>query len=129
LAISHSQYHKHGAYLLTYSDLPGFSQEEQFQLAFLVRCHRRKLSGDIINELPDESREKLLSLAIILRISVVLNRNRLPEQITGFQIDSENGNIHITFSEGWLEKHPLTEADLATETGYLKGINISLSYE
>ena len=129
LAISHSQYHKHGAYLLTYSDLPGFSQEEQFQLAFLVRCHRRKLSGDIINELPDESREKLLSLAIILRISVVLNRNRLPEQITDFQIDSENGNIHITFSEGWLEKHPLTEADLATEAGYLKDINISLPFE
>ena len=42
LAISHSQFHRHGAYLLEHSDLAGFSRPEQRLLAFLVRAHRRK---------------------------------------------------------------------------------------
>ncbi|MEO6697727.1 MAG: exopolyphosphatase, partial [Gammaproteobacteria bacterium] len=29
LAVSHSQYHKHGAYLVEHSDMPGFSRQEQ----------------------------------------------------------------------------------------------------
>ena len=33
LAISHSSYHKHGAYLLQFSDVAGFSQAEQERLA------------------------------------------------------------------------------------------------
>lgn len=36
LAISHSQFHRHGAYLIEYSDLTGFSRPEQQALAFLV---------------------------------------------------------------------------------------------
>ena len=38
LDVSHSHYHKHGAYLLEHADMPGFPQEEQRILA----CHRRR---------------------------------------------------------------------------------------
>jgi len=47
LAIAHSGYHKHGAYLLDYADLPGFSFEEQDWMSVLVRCHRKKISSKL----------------------------------------------------------------------------------
>ena len=34
--ISHSQYHKHGGYLLNNMDLPGFSRSDQSQLAAVL---------------------------------------------------------------------------------------------
>ncbi len=46
LAISHSGYHRHGAYLLQHSDIAGFSQVDQNHLSHLVAHHRRKLRAD-----------------------------------------------------------------------------------
>ena len=41
MAVSHSQYHKHGGYLLANFDMPGFARGEQRRLAALVRSHRK----------------------------------------------------------------------------------------
>src|SRR5690606_28847693 len=46
LAIAHSQYQVHGAYVLQHSDIAGFSVPEQRMLAALVRTHRRKVPKD-----------------------------------------------------------------------------------
>jgi exopolyphosphatase/guanosine-5'-triphosphate,3'-diphosphate pyrophosphatase len=43
LSISWSGYHKHGAYLVSNSDMPGFSRQEQALLAALILGHRRNL--------------------------------------------------------------------------------------
>jgi exopolyphosphatase/guanosine-5'-triphosphate,3'-diphosphate pyrophosphatase len=43
ISVAHSSYHKHGAYILTYADMPGFSKKDQARLAFLVLGHRGKL--------------------------------------------------------------------------------------
>src|SRR5205085_3214268 len=40
--ISHSDYHKHGAYILDNADAPGFSQHELHRLAQLALGHRGK---------------------------------------------------------------------------------------
>ena len=50
LDVSHSQYQKHGAYLLEYADMPGFPREEQRLLACLVGAHRRKIDLDTCEE-------------------------------------------------------------------------------
>ena len=47
LDVSHSHYHKHGAYLLEHADMPGFPQEEQRILAAVVGAHRRKVQRAI----------------------------------------------------------------------------------
>jgi exopolyphosphatase/guanosine-5'-triphosphate,3'-diphosphate pyrophosphatase len=41
--ISHSDYHKHGAYILDNADAPGFAQPELHRLSLLVLGHRGKL--------------------------------------------------------------------------------------
>ena len=42
LAVAHSSFHKHGAYLVANSDLSGFSRQQQLVLAALIRGHRRR---------------------------------------------------------------------------------------
>ena len=41
LAINYSGIHKHSAYILQNTDLPGFNQDDQALLAALVRFHRK----------------------------------------------------------------------------------------
>ena len=53
LAIAHSQYHVHGAYVLEHSDISGFSQQEQRVLAALVRTHRRGIPKSAFDAIPD----------------------------------------------------------------------------
>lgn len=43
ISVAHNAYHKHGAYVLTYADMPGFSKKDQARLAMLVLGHRGKL--------------------------------------------------------------------------------------
>ena len=43
LAVTHSRYQQHSAYLLRHSELPGFSSREQSLLSRIVLSHRRKI--------------------------------------------------------------------------------------
>jgi len=128
LAIAHNQYHKHGGYLLNNSDLPGFSREEQSLLAFLVRCHRRKIAPEELQTLSDDIQQKALRLCIILRLAVVLNRGRSQNALPEFQLTADDGNIQIKFPDNWLSEHPLTGADLKTEADYLASIKTTLIF-
>ena len=65
--IAHTHYHRHGGYLLAHMDMPGFSWPDQFQLASLVRSHRRKF--------PVET-EPLLAHKQILRPGRAASRGR-----------------------------------------------------
>jgi exopolyphosphatase len=128
LAIAHNQYHKHGGYLLNNSELPGFSREEQSVLAFLVRCHRRKISLEELQALPEDIQQKTLWLCIILRLAVVLNRGRSINDLPDFHLSTMEDGIRIKFPEGWLSGHPLTEADLNTEAEFLASIKMTLTF-
>ncbi len=82
LTISHSQYHKHGAYLLRYSDLPGFSQPFQKDLATLVRGgHRRKFSAAVFEGIePEDKPPRLTYLCVLVRLAVLIQHPRNLEE-------------------------------------------------
>jgi exopolyphosphatase / guanosine-5'-triphosphate,3'-diphosphate pyrophosphatase len=124
--VSHSQYHKHGAYLLANMDMPGFARGEQRRLAALVRSHRRKVPLEEILAFDDETNVRLLRICVMLRLAVVLHRRRnetpLPE--LHFSVDEEQ--VKLKFPEQWLEQHALTQADLLSEADYLRQANLRL---
>jgi exopolyphosphatase/guanosine-5'-triphosphate,3'-diphosphate pyrophosphatase len=126
LTISHSQYHKHGAYLLEYSDLPGFSKQVQKALAVLVRCHRRKISPLVFEGYSEEELEPLLRLCVLLRLAVILQHGRVGEIPESLKLRAEKRNVDIHFDEQWLQAHPLTLADLAAEAEYLLKMGVTL---
>ena len=125
-AVSYSGYHKHGAYLVAHSDLPGFSTDDQLLLAALVASHRRKLSLDPFKELRAVSPDQALRLCLLLRLAVLVNRGRSPRPLPLFKLEADKNKLMLNFPEGWLEEHPLARADLEEETGLLKKVDFQL---
>ena len=128
LDIAHSEYHKHGAYILRHADLPGFSRQEQAEVAVLVHVHRRKLDLRRFDDLPRNHRSSLILLAILLRIAVLLHRGRQDVDLAGVDVEVGDGWLRLVFVGEWLDEHPLTRADLAREKAYLKTIGVELHF-
>lgn len=126
LTISHSQYHKHGAYLLRYSDLPGFTQQFQKDLATLVRGHRRKFSPAIFEGVEPEDIPRLRYLCVLVRLAVLLQHPRNLEAPPEFTLTAKQDALALTFPDGWLDDRPLTLADLENERDYLAKQNFTL---
>ena len=121
LDVSHSQYHKHGAYLLEHADLPGFAREEQRLLAFLVGGHRRKLVVGRAQELVPPWDGRAPRLALLLRLAFLLNRARSGRAQPALRLSVRGRQLLLRFPRGWLRAHPLTVVDLEQEAEYLKG--------
>ena len=128
LGIAHSQYHKHGAYVLEHADLPGFSRQEQQLLAVLVRSHRGKFPVSVFKALPQRWIKKMQRLAVLLRLAVVLHRSRSPVPLPELALQADKRALTVGFPAGWLDAHPLTRADLDREASYLKVIDFELQY-
>ena len=126
LDLSHSQYHKHGEYIVRHSDLGGFTREEQQVLATLVRAHRRKFPRNLFRELPEEWQQSSTRLAVLLRLAVGLHRARSDEPLPPLSFGASDRKLTMGFPAGWLEDNPLVEADLNEEAGYLEAAGFQL---
>ena len=121
--IAHSQYHRHGGYLLDNMDLPGFSRSEQHNLSMIVRSHRRKFPIDELRGSPG-----LIALCVLLRMAVVLHRGRTDNALPAFWVTpTGEGDIRVTFPRKWLAAHPLTKLDLEQESEYLSVVPLKLT--
>jgi exopolyphosphatase/guanosine-5'-triphosphate,3'-diphosphate pyrophosphatase len=120
LDVSHSHYHKHGAYLLANADMPGFPQEEQRILSAVVGAHRRKVSVDSLQELTPPWHIKAEYLIVLLRLAVLLHRGRSATALPKLELQAKGRSLEIAFPKGWLDAHPLTATDLENEIEYLK---------
>ena len=63
---------------------------------------------------------------ILLRLALVFNRGRSEQTDTYVKLAVTRKGLQLTLPEGWLNEHPLTEADLKQEKHYLKAINVRL---
>jgi len=129
MGVAHTQYHKHGAYILENSDLLGFTQAEQTALALLVRYHRRKIEHETFDDLPEEQAHRLAHILSILRLSALLHRGRYDEPLDDISIDIKKDQITVQAPQTWLDEHPLTYAELISEAERLTHINIKLKAE
>ena len=128
LQISHGAYHKHGAYILTHADLPGFSRTEQSLLAALVLNHRQKLRTSSFAGLVARAQKPGLRLCVLLRLAVLLHRGQTDEQVPEISMQVDTSAITLGFPENWLEQHSLTKADLHKERQFLRDAGFSLRF-
>ena len=129
LAISRSKYQKHSAYILKYSDLPGFSEEERQYLSMLVFFHRKRIVKETFKSLSKEKRKFCKRLVIILRLAVLLHRSRDNDETIAFNLGVNKKRITLSFGSDWLSKHPLTSASLVNEVSYLAAMNYLLKFK
>lgn len=126
LAVSYTRNHRHGAYLLQYADMPGFSRDDQNLLATIVRGHRRKVPRDLLQRLAPPRRESARRLTAILRLAVLLNRSRVARGHPPVRLEVSGKKMRLAFQEGFLEEHPLTVADLEGEAHDLEALGLVL---
>lgn len=128
LTIAHAGYHKHGAYLAQNSDMPGFSFQAQQILATLIRSHRQKFPVTDFSNLPEQHINATRYLAFILRIAVILHRNRENIDIPELEILVTENSMRMNFPVNWFEDHKLTHADLEQEQLHLVDTNLALEF-
>jgi exopolyphosphatase/guanosine-5'-triphosphate,3'-diphosphate pyrophosphatase len=103
--ISHSDYNKHGAYILDNADAMGFSLSEMHCLGLLVLGQRgklRKVEGHLLNE--------LFSLQLMcLRLAIILCHARGEPDLSGMQFQRASKDprcIELRCRQGWAEAFP-----------------------
>lgn len=77
--ISHDQHHKHSYYIITHSDMPGFTNDEAEIIGIIARYHRKshpKKKHIEFTQLPFKKQEMVKVLAGILRLSEGIDRRR-----------------------------------------------------
>lgn len=114
LSISHNNYPQHSGYIIEQSDMPGFSRELQNTLGLMARLQRGKFKMELYEALP-RLHKKVLLIIILLRLSIILERSRDWDQSRHARIKLESKTIKLKFDEGYLEAHPLIQADLKQE--------------
>ncbi|MFV0278858.1 MAG: Ppx/GppA family phosphatase, partial [Parahaliea sp.] len=127
MAISHKHYNRHSAYLLENTDLPGFSQEEQEQLALLARCHRGKLDATAWASFSDSEVPRLLKLITLLRLAFLFKHVEQIEQLPEFSLIAGDRSLKLSCPEGWLDQHPLTAWELEQEQTMLARLGMELN--
>jgi exopolyphosphatase/guanosine-5'-triphosphate,3'-diphosphate pyrophosphatase len=103
--ISHSDYHKHGAYILDNADAMGFSLSEMHRLSLLVLGHRGKLRK-VEPALEDAD---LVAQLIALRLAVILSHARRDPDLTGLTLNRTNAggqSMQLRCRAGWAEAYP-----------------------
>lgn len=126
LSVAFSGYHKHGAYLVANSDMPGFSRADQDLLAAMLLGQRKRLTREVFAGLPPSEVELASKLTIVLRLAIRLARSRSPSPPPPLTATVRKGGLELGFPSGWIEAHPLTHADLMEEADKLKGIGFEL---
>jgi exopolyphosphatase/guanosine-5'-triphosphate,3'-diphosphate pyrophosphatase len=100
--ISHSDYHKHGAYILDNADAPGFAQPELHRLGLLVLGHRgklRKLDADFEDE-------QFVHQLLCLRLAVILCHARRDPDLRGLQLHGDGHVITLALRADWPQAWP-----------------------
>jgi len=100
--ISHSDYHKHGAYILDNADAPGFALPELHRLSLLVLGHRgklRKLEADFDDEL-------FVHQLLCLRLAVIFCHARRDPDLKGLQLQPGDHRAVLGMRPDWAKAFP-----------------------
>ncbi len=96
--VSDTGHHKHSAYLVANSDLPGFRVRERLIIAALCRFHRRSMPQSRhlnYQELDADAKRTLLYLIPLLRIADSLDRSH-EQKIQDVQVSLKNGTALLS---------------------------------
>ena len=75
-----------------------------------------------------DERKTVERMAILLRLAVLLHRNRSDNPLPEITIRAGKRTIQLRFPDGWMEDHPLTAADLEEEAEYQRVLGYELSF-
>jgi exopolyphosphatase/guanosine-5'-triphosphate,3'-diphosphate pyrophosphatase len=102
MAVSHDDYHRHGAYVLEHADPAGFAAHQLQRLAVLVLAQRgglRKVEGALAQTL-------LRDQIIALRVALVLCHARRDPEPARLRLQQAASGYRLAIDPAWATTHP-----------------------
>lgn len=122
LSINFSGVHKHSAYILKNSNMPGFNEEQQFLLSTLVRYHRKGFNIDSLPYFSLFETKQIYPLLQIIRLAVLINNQRqsgLDPSVFDVKIlDNDPCKIELIINKQFAQHNRLILLDLEQEQLY-----------
>lgn len=117
MAVSHSGFHKHGAYMIENADLSGFTNREQRLMSQLIlgqKGNLKKLDRMLLD--PD-----FVRAVLALRLAAVFMHARIEGSLQQVGLRVRN-RIELEFPRAWLDAHPTLAFWLQKERDYWKDV-------
>jgi exopolyphosphatase/guanosine-5'-triphosphate,3'-diphosphate pyrophosphatase len=102
MAVSHSEFHKHGAYIMANADAAGFSQLQSAWVADLVLGHRGGLRK-VEHRLADE---KFVLQLLSLRLAALLAHARRTPERKAVMLQRDGSTFTLSADAQWAKHHP-----------------------
>ena len=100
--ISHSESHRHGAYILDNTDVAGFAQHELHRLGALVLGHRGK-----VRKIEADLGDTLFAVQLLcLRLAVILCHARRDPDLHGLTLGLDGSRFSLRARTGWAASYP-----------------------
>ncbi|MGN6389392.1 MAG: Ppx/GppA phosphatase family protein [Burkholderiaceae bacterium] len=122
MAVSHSGYHKHGAYLVEHADMPGFTTGEQGLMSLLVlgqKGNLRKIADSLKNA-------DVAKSVLALRLAVLFMHARMDVAAMGLRVRMK-GRIDVDVPREHLQQHPTLRLWLEKEAGWWREVGIEFA--
>lgn len=101
MVVSHTSYHKHGAYLIENADIAGFTTREQRYMSKLVLSQKGSLKK-VIDGLADPDFAKAV---LALRLAVTFMHSRVVLDYEDFSLKMKN-KVELEIKQDWVKLHP-----------------------
>lgn len=129
LNISLQAFHRHSAYILRHTYMPGFNREQQRVLAMLVRFQRKALKLNEMEEFSLYKKKHIIGLIRILRLAILVNGQRNDDPLPPLSLTVDGDKWTLNSDEpDWLEHNKLLHADLLTEQEYWQNAGWELDF-
>jgi len=102
--VSHHDYHRHSAYLVSHVDAPGFSQSQQRRLGELVLGQRgglRKVEASLADE-------GFAWQVLCLRLAVIECHARADVEPQALKLERGGAVARLRLDDAWVQAHPRT---------------------
>ncbi|MET0961361.1 MAG: Ppx/GppA phosphatase family protein [Noviherbaspirillum sp.] len=117
MAVSHSGYHKHGAYMIENADLSGFTNRDQRLMSRLILGQKGNLHK-LDAMLGDAD---FVRAVLALRLAVIFMHARIEGSLQQVGLRIRN-RIELEFPRAWLAAHPTLTFWLDKERDYWKDV-------
>ena len=122
MAVSHTGYHKHAAYMVENADLPGFTTREQRLMSTLILAQKGNLRK--INDALSDSDSAKAVLA--LRLAIMLMHARIDVDVGELRLKMKN-RIDLELKRDWIEQHPTVSCWIEKERDCWAEIGVELA--
>lgn len=122
MAVSHTGYHKHTAYMVENADLPGFTTREQRLMSALIlgqKGNLRKVS-EVISD-PD-----IAKAVLALRLATMFMHSRIDADLSEMRLKMKN-RIELELKRDWVALHPTFSYLMEKERGWWEEVGVDLA--